>query len=167
MWTIVEKHDSEGIARFVEIMQAMDRNYEKLTVASVRSQMCRHGSSIYHYANAQLDLVIYFMPSVRWNRHYIWSLGFLGGCPVSRAHEVAVDGITIYLEAIGISELYAIRPKRMRSDSIQAFHDGVPEHPAVKVELIEDSGDSVLWRLRRQPWIGDLATTTAEAMTIK
>ena len=151
MWTALDIQDVEAIERFVEVMHQMDGRYMALTLAQVRSTMKRRGAELDRYAGPDFELYMYFRPSRRQQRHYLWSVGMAGNVTAAAAVDLLADNMQRYLERHCLEEAYAIRPWTMDYGPIQEVHDWVPKHPDFEVTVVEESPDSAIWKLMPRP----------------
>ncbi len=148
-WFSAGPAEREFIERHVAIMQGMHWHYHTLTPGRLLAGMVRRSGKLHYFRAHQGDLEIsmYYQFSGRRSTYYLWSVGLQGTRPVAEALDIAVLRFQEFLRDDSLSEVFAIRPRVMDNSSIQAFHNLVPEHPGLRVTVVEEAADSLLWRI--------------------
>ena len=147
MWSMIQRGDTAGLARYVEIMQAMDGRYEELETAHLVRAIDRHQAEIWHYDGGDFELVMRFEYQHRRGHYQLVSVGMAGIITPQAALDLCVDRVASFLTSHSEQYLWAARPKQMDNSDIQSLHDLAADHSGLDVTVVRESDQMVIWRL--------------------
>jgi len=147
MWTEVGFDDQALLQRSVDIMKAMSRRYQRVTVeATVRPWLKTRGGRIFYYKDVALEIVLVFVFSGKRSLYRINTVGFLNGDPRT-VFTLLCQQLKTLLAFQGTNEAYAIVPLQWDYEPMRQFVELAPTLPDARITVNRITRDRVEWQV--------------------